>query len=543
MNARLRMPGWGVLAGAVLACVVVTAGTSAAQGQAGDPIDWEGCGGAWECGFLEVPLDYGGEGDETLEIAVTRRPASDRDARIGVLLFNPGGPGGEAVEFARDWARILDSTITDRFDIVGFDPRGVGRSSPIVCHETLLEFTGLDQSPRDREAFERLTEAGRQFADDCMREYADVIPHLGTANAARDIDEIRQALGEERLNYVGYSYGTLLGAAYADRFPDRVRAFVLDGGVDNAIDAQEQALQQARGFNRALESFIADCEADDCALLEHGEVEDVFEGVVEGSREQPIPAPGADRDARPGEVFLGIVTPLYSSLTWPLLENAIDAAAAGDGSRLVGLADSYLGRRGDGEFPNSREANLAINCADRESAGPPQSYEEYVENLPAFEEVSPLLGGAFAVDLCDGWPAGSEPVGVPEAAGASPILVIGTTGDPATPYEWSEALAGQLESGVLLRHEGEGHTVYALGLSQCVNRVVNAYLVDGDVPEDGTTCAGSAAAVPPGADAPDREVGSETNEGGTWWVLAGGAAAAVIMAVVLVAVMLRRRGR
>ncbi len=540
-------PGRLVLVAIGLALWAFAGAQDDATARADSALDWEPCGGGWDCALLEVPLDYDQPAGETIEIAVTRRPAGDPDNRIGVLLANPGGPGGEGIDFARDWSRLLGTSITQRFDIVGFDPRGVSRSTPIVCHDTILDYTGMDPAPQTLTDFHAYVDAAEQFADDCMDRHADLIPHLGTKNAARDMDRIREALGEDELNYVGYSYGTRLGAVYADLFPERVRAFVLDGAVDLSLSPQESALGQARGFERALRNFIEDCEERDCALADEDDIYRAIQRVFERSRLDPIPAPGASRDARPGDVFLGMVMPLYNQMSWGMLESAIRDAIDGDGSLLVYLADLYLGRDND-SYTNRYEANIAINCADRPGGERVDTYDRYRDVLPVFREASPLLGGAFIVDQCIGWPTGSEPVGVPEAAEAPPIVVIGTTGDPATPYEWAEAMAEHLEPGVLLRHEGEGHTVYGVGSSRCVNSVVNDYLLELAVPDDGVTCAGGNDPVSPesaaanGAAADDESALATGEEGraGPGWVaivaviaVTGAAGAIAVTGVVL----------
>ena len=523
------------------------AGAQEATGAAS--IEWEPCGGGWDCGYLEVPLDYSEPEGATIEIAVVRQPARSDAERIGVLLMNPGGPGGEAINFTRTWARILGTSITERFDIVGFDPRGVGRSSPIICHDTLLDYVGADPAPRNQEDFDALIELSEQFAQDCMARHGDLIPHLGTRNVARDMDRIREALGEEQLNYVGYSYGTRIGSVYADLFPEQVRAFVLDGAVDNSLSPMERALAQAEGFERALRNFIAHCEQNDCALA-GDDIYRQFRMVWEQSRSEPIPAAGADRDARPGDVFYGMIMPLYNRLTWGMLEDAVADALEGDGSLLVHMANRYLSRDSDGEFSNQTEANIAINCADRNPEHPAiDSWEEYRAALPQFREASELFGPAMMVSSCIGWPVGTDPAGVPTAEGAAPILVIGTTGDPATPYEWAEAMAEQLDSGVLLRHEGEGHTVYALGGSRCVNTVVNSYLIGLTAPESGTMCSGSDDPVPPeqlepGA-TPEPAPGAAQGTGGDgvspWAIVVIAVVAVMAGGVAATAVVLWRR--
>ncbi|MDZ7728977.1 MAG: alpha/beta hydrolase [Dehalococcoidia bacterium] len=323
--------------------------------------------------------------------------------------------------------------------------------------------------------------------------------HLGTRNVARDMDAIRQALGEEQVTYVGYSYGTRLGSVYADLFPERVRAMVLDGAVDNSLTNSDAGLQQALGFERALDRFVDHCREEGCGL--DGDPGEVIDEVIAAAEEEPIPAPSASREARPGEVLLGIIVPLYQDQSWSFLAGALDDAHEGDASMLVNLADTYLG------IASTAVLN-AVNCIDSQAPGNSvDTWAEYQEALPEYREVAPTFGPTVVVDSCQYWNGGADPIGVPDAESAAPILVIGTTGDPATPYEWAEALAGQLESASLLRHEGGGHTVYLLGGSECVDELVNDYILELDVPASGTTCTGDEDPVPPSADdgSPDSE--------------------------------------
>jgi pimeloyl-ACP methyl ester carboxylesterase len=460
------------------------AGAGSARAQPDDGIGFEDCGNGWECGTLTVPLDYDDPTGETIEIAVSRLSADDSDERAGILMANPGGPGAGGISFARGWARLLDDDIRDRFDVVAFDPRGTGGSAPVDCDDHLVDLFGVDQSPDSPAEFDTLLQLHEDYATACREQYGDVLDHLGTRNVARDMDAIRAALGEQQVNYVGYSYGTRIGSVYAELFPERVRAFVLDGAVDNALTNSEAGLEQAAGFELAFRNFLESCERRGCSLADDGAPADAVAALLAKAEQEPIPAPGASRPARPGEVMLGIVLGLYDELTWSLLESALDGALDGDASRLVLLADTYLAVA-------STAVLNAVNCTDSPaSLDPVDSYAEYLEALPAYEAAAPLFGPTVVVDSCQFWAAGADPVGVPDAAGAPPILVIGTTGDPATPYQWAEALAAQLDSGVLLRHEGEGHTVYGAGGSECVDDLVNGYLVDLAVPVSGTSCTG-----------------------------------------------------
>ena len=471
--------------------------------EAADSIAWAPCGQI-ECATFSVPLDYSNPGGETISLSLIRIKAREQSERIGVLMANPGGPGGSANDFVRIWRSILAGDIRDRFDIVSFDPRGVGESSPVVCHDRLQALVAVDPDPDTDAEWQLAKDVSQAFAVECREKYANVLPHLGTKNVARDMDRIREALGEPKLNYVGYSYGTSIGGVYADMFPDRIRAMVLDGGTDLSLDYEQTSLTQMIGFERAFEAYLADCKAKSCALAKNGEPRAAVDAIIARAEAEPLQSRNADRPAGPGEVQLGIISAMYSKTSWNALTRALQDAQNGDGSGLVRLSDSYLQREGDGGYPNLIEANIAINSVDTECSKDPESYRALGEE---FAKQAPLFGRSAATSglVCAYWAAKADPVEAPEGKGAPPIVVISTTNDPATPYEWGRALSEQLESGVLVTHRGEGHTIYAQG-NACIDKVVNAYLLNGDVPAEGTTCgngppppdsSGGVAAEPP----------------------------------------------
>lgn len=479
----------------ILGLVAILAGLAAAPGQPSRAaaVDWDECGDGFECAFLPLPLDYSGVTPGEIQLSIIRLPAGDRSKRIGSLVVNPGGPGASGVDFVRQWAPGLPGRILDRFDIVGFDPRGIGRSSPITCHSTLIPLTAADPSPDDEAEFDALARLTRAFADECAATYGDVLPYLGTRNVARDLDRLRVALGDEKLTYLGFSYGTEIGQVYAGLFPGAIRAMVLDGAVDLSIPADDRALAQAASFERALQAFAQDCRDTLCSLTRRGDplraIDDLFARVEAA----PIPARRANRPAGPGEALLGIVTPLYSRESWPALARAIDTALAGDGTQLVQLTDQYLERLPDGSYTNSTEANLAVNCVDSGPSKLPVRWADYPAAAARFAAVSPRFGPAVAVGLsCANWAAPPDPTSPPAATGAPPILVVSTTGDPATPYEWGVAVARQLPGAALLTFDGEGHTAYSSG-DRCVDNAVDAYLVQLKVPAPGAACPSGAA--------------------------------------------------
>lgn len=478
-------------------------------------IEWRDCDGL-DCGTVDVPLNYFDLEGPTIELALLRIPARQQDNRIGVLMVNPGGPGGSAIDFAAIWQLILDNDIRNRFDIVAFDPRGVGESTPILCHDTLQDLVAIDPDPDDEAEWEAAKRAARIFAEDCARAAGDILPHVGTRNVARDMDLIRQSLGEEQITYVGYSYGTTIGSVFASMFPSSVRAMVLDGGTDLSLDFVEVNRTQMIGFERAFEAYLQNCVERGCALAEDGDPREAVQRVIAAAEESPIPAPGADRDAGPGEVQLGIISALYSPFTWNRLTNALVDALEGDGTGLVELTDSYLQRDGSGDYSNLIEANSAVNYVDYTCPKDPEEYRELGE---IFAEDAPTFGRSASTSglICAYWDVEPEPLDPPTGAGAPPIVVIATTNDPATPYEWGAALAEQLESGILVTYRGEGHTIYALGNS-CIDDVVNGYLLNLALPAEGTTCGNGPpppAGSQPGAEETPPSEGDPTPTPGT----------------------------
>ncbi len=454
-------------------------------------LDWESCG-AQRCATLEVPLDYADPDGEVLELNVVMRPADDTDAKIGSLAVNPGGPGAPGSDMAAHAASYFREPLLRYFDVVGLDPRGTGSSEPVDClsDDDLDAFLAGDPSP-DTAAEERAFVATvRGLGRGCVRLSGDLASHISTIEAARDLDVLRAALGEGALTYFGASYGTELGATYADLFPERVGRFVLDGAVDPTLDNLHDSLAQARGFETALRAYVGNCvdSSDSCFL--GGSVEEglaTIAALLQQVDADPLPTDDG-RELTEGLAVNGIVAPLYSRSYWILLSSALRSALDGDGSQLIQLADAYASRNPDGSFANNlMEAFPAISCLDDPEG---LSAREVPDVVPEFEEASPTLGRIFAWGMvgCHRWPARSTeaPLTI-DAAGAAPILVIGTTRDPATPLEWAEALASQLESGVLVTRDGDGHTGYNSG-NECVDEAVEHYLIEGKVPADGLSC-------------------------------------------------------
>lgn len=449
---------------------------------------WEACG-EQECARLTVPLDYAKPRGRTIEIAVLRVPAADPDRRLGSLVVNPGGPGGSGTTYAAAAGLQFGDALLQRYDVVGFDPRGTGFSTAVDCvsDEQLDVFLAADQSPDDAKEAAAYEQAQRAFTAGCVAESGPLARHVTTVEAARDMDVLRSALGESALAYLGASYGTKLGATYAELFPDRVGRLVLDGAVDLSLSARELSLQQARGFESALHAYVRDCVATEGCPLgddQRGALQRVRQ-FLEAVDETPLPA--GDRELRAGNAFSALVTPLYNREYWPILTQALTQAQGGDGSLLLRLSDAYSSRGPDGYTDNSAEANLVINCLDDPTVVDPADIPAQV---PEFRRASPTFGDAFAWSqaACLGFDARAT-VETPEvdASGAPPIVVVGTTRDPATPYAWAQSLAEQLEPGVLVTRDGDGHTGYHSG-NACVDDAVESFLLDGTVPEDGLRC-------------------------------------------------------
>ncbi|MCW2614140.1 MAG: hypothetical protein JWN08_1134 [Frankiales bacterium] len=454
------------------------------------PLAWEACGGSgFECSTLTVPLVDEDPSQGTVDLALTRKRVSSPSRRIGSLVINPGGPGASAVGYLQAAFSQVPAAVRARFDLVAFDPRGVGRTSPVRCGTTaeLDDYFAIDPSPDDPAELRELEQGNEDLVAGCRQRSGEILPHVSTADAARDLDKVRAALGDDRLTYLGYSYGTSLGAAYLDRFPTRVRAMVLDGGIDPTLTWDRLLQGQSSGFDRALEAFLAHCERTRCAYRQavSGDLGAAYDRLAAEVERAPLSG-DATRDVGPAELSLGVGAGLYSRADgWPAIADALTAAENGDGSVLLALNDSYLDRTEDG-YQNVSEANIAVNCLDRPW---PRETAPYLALAERVREDAPRFGPAIALSgmACAEWPV--PPVGTPHpvtAPGAPPVLVIGTTGDPATPYAWSVALADQLESGVLLTYRGDGHTVYRDGAPACVRAPVDEYLLTAVAPSPRT---------------------------------------------------------
>lgn len=449
-------------------------------------LDWSDCNDGFECATFNVPIDYANPADGALQISVIRVLATG--TAMGSLVLNPGGPGGSGIEYATYAEYVVSETLRENFDIVGFDPRGVGKSTPVECLDDAQteQYIALDGSPDNQTEVDEAEAMSKLFAQTCATNAPATFKFLDTVSATRDIDILRALLGDEKLNWLGKSYGTFLGATYADLFPDRVGRMLLDGAIDPKLNNEQLSYGQALGFELALKRFVADCATrDDCPLSAGGKV-----GISE------VTELLADLDSNPvtlddGRLFtqamgtLGVVGSLYDKqYGWPDLRTNLSLAFTGDFSGLATSVDFYTGRQMDGSFKdNSNDAIAAVNCLDRPDRA---TTEQTIALASKWKKVAPNFGEylAWSNISCSYWQA--EATGVPKeisAPGTPTILVVGTVNDPATPYAWSQALAAQLSKGALLTLDGDGHTAYYQG-SDCIDEVVDNFYLTGEAESD-----------------------------------------------------------
>ena len=469
--------------------------TTTAPDETPDTIAWGPCDEpdatdpALECAVLTVPLDHADPTGPTLELALARLPAgADRE---GVLLLNPGGPGASGVDMVLQGGSALQFELgAESFDLIGFDPRGVDRSGGIECiGDAELEATMyVDDTPDTPEEQAAYDEAETLFDEACRARYGDTLRLYSTEAIARDMDLIREAAGEERMTYYGVSYGTYLGAVYATLFPDRVRAMVLDAAYEPTGDTvEEQYSAQLVGFEQAFDSWAAWCEENVTCAVHGPDVGAAWEALVDALDAAPVPAADG-RIANQVVLYSATTAALYSESAWPVLADAMAAAQAGDGMGLYRLADSYAGRGPDGAYPSLLQSQPVIDCASGLGFLPPDDPEALAARL---QELAPRFGADIvAEDLvdagCEGLVVGVEP---PELAyrGDAPILVIGGTGDPATPFRWAEEMVDRMGDGaVLVTYTGEGHGF--VGISRCVTELAAALVRSGELPGDDVVC-------------------------------------------------------
>ncbi|WP_234998788.1 alpha/beta hydrolase [Demequina sp. NBRC 110057] len=466
-----------------------------AAGVYGQQIDWSTCG-ELECATIQVPLDWDEPDGDTVDLAINRYPAADQDSRIGSLLINPGGPGGSGLDFTESFVTTAGDDLLDSYDVVGFDPRGVGESTPVECGSdaTIDDYYMADVVIESQDDVDAEVARTQDFAAGCEDATGDFLTEVDTVSAARDMDLLRSLLGDEELYYMGFSYGTQLGATYAELYPENVGRMVLDGALDLTLSDEDLTLGQAGGFENAYRNYLTWCIAQgDCPLgdtVEEGLEETT--ALLDRALEEPFYT-AQTYDLNRNLLLYGIIVTLYSEESWGFLTQGFEELEQqSTGAIMYQLANFYFDREpsSDSYSANSTWAFTAINCADsvdREAT----TYADIEDFTAEAEEVSPTFGWWFASGTgCDGWPESDAQTvtSLDEAAAgaADKIVVVGTTNDPATPYAWAEAMADQL-GAPLLTYEGEGHTAYGRS-NACIVDNVDGFMVDGNLPDSGTRC-------------------------------------------------------
>ncbi len=492
-----------ITAVAVVSCSRLVDGQAKmAMPKVGSPIAWDRCSfttddispllASSQCGKLGVPLDYSKPDGDSISIAVIKFPATG--AKIGSLVINPGGPGESGVNAAIGLAQNLPQELRERFDLVGFDPRGVRLSKPALwCNsdadnDRMRADPMVDYSPAGVAHIEQMT---KEFVQRCVDKMGkEFLANVGTVDVVKDLDVLRAALGDPKLTYLGYSYGTRIGSSYAEQFPQNVRAMVLDGAIDPNADPFEADIRQADAFQKAFDDYAADCaKSPDCPLgTDPAKAVEVYHSLVDPLVEKPAPTSDPRGLSYP-DAIVGTILPLYSPALWPNLTSALEELKDGHGDKLLALADQYMGRDEDGHYTNATDVRAAVNCVDRP---PITDRNRVVEQDRRLREVAPFMSygeftGYAPLSTCAFWPV--PPTSQPHQISVRdlpPVLVISTTGDPATPYQAGVDLARQL-NGALLTYEGTQHTV-ALEGSPCVDAIVTKYLIDLTLPPPDARC-------------------------------------------------------
>jgi pimeloyl-ACP methyl ester carboxylesterase len=474
-----------------LASVLVLTGLTACSNSDGTPADvtapespsiggsikWKDCDddALVKCARFEVPFDYNNPDVGTFSLKLTMNPARDPKKRIGAMLVNPGGPGFGGSYLAESAESFFGGDLVDAFDIIGWDPRGTGESTPAVdCVDDYDPYFTYDPSPDDAAEKQIIIDASKNFVEECEKKNGDILPFISTNNSARDMDRIRAALGEEKITYFGFSYGSELGATWVTKFPSTVRAAVFDGATDPNADYVQSGLDQAKGFETELTKFLAQCSSTpDCAFHNKGNAEGAFDSLMEDLDANPLRSTPKRAAVNQGIALTAVAQAMYSSSLWSSLETALAAAQNGDGSLLLSMYDDYYQRSYDGTYGNQLEAFNAIMCLDDPG---PKTIEGVDKYIPDFEKVAKRLGSSFSAGyVCTFWPTETDKRITITGKNAGPIVVIGTTGDAATPLQSSRNMTKTLEDGRLIVVTDNRHTGY--GSNNCVIEAVNRYLL------------------------------------------------------------------
>jgi len=455
-------------------------------------IEWTPCDGNTnsevECGNIEVPFDYADPDQGSFVLFVKKHSAASPTDRIGSMMVNPGGPGFGGSSLADDAEYYFSQDLIDRFDIIAWDPRGTGESTPAVnCVDTFDEYFGLDSPPETPEEKQALIDASQAFNDKCAENSGTILPYISTQASAQDINSLRLALGEEKVSYFGFSYGSELGTTWATMFPETVRAIVVDGAVDPNATSTQEGMNQAKGFEGQLSTFLKQCsERTTCEFHNGGKAEEAFDQLVLGIDATPLEVSKDRTPVTQGVLFTAVAQAMYSDYYWPQLSEALSAAQGGDGTGILQLYDDYYQRKEDGTYGNELEAFLAISCLDDPGASSVEDVDSHIEDFIA---AAPRLGGNFAYGYsCALWPVKQAAKVTITGKGAGPIVVVGTTGDAATPLSSTRKMAQGLEQGILIVVDANQHTGY--GANSCVVKAVDDYLIKLTVPANETTCKG-----------------------------------------------------
>ena len=457
-----------------------------------NPIEWKACEGSTstevECGNIEVPFDYSDPDQGSFVLYVKKHNAASPADRIGSMMVNPGGPGFGGSSLADDAEYYFSQDLIDRFDIIAWDPRGTGESTPAVdCVDTFDEYFGLDSPPETPEEKQALIDASQAFNDKCAENSGTILPYISTRASAQDINSLRLALGEEKVSFFGFSYGSELGTTWATMFPETVRAIVVDGAVDPNASSIQEGMNQAKGFEGQLATFLKQCsERTTCEFHNNGDAEAAFDKLVLDIDAKPLEVSKDRTPVTQGVLFTAVAQAMYSDYYWPQLSEALSAAQNGDGKGILQLYDDYYQRKADGTYGNELEAFLAISCLDDPGATSTNEVDSHIEDFIA---AAPRLGGNFAYGYsCALWPVEQANKVSITGKGAGPIVVVGTTGDPATPLESTRKMAQGLEQGILIVVDANQHTGY--GANNCVVKAVDDYLIKLTVPAKDLTCKG-----------------------------------------------------
>ncbi|MBB5868125.1 pimeloyl-ACP methyl ester carboxylesterase [Allocatelliglobosispora scoriae] len=488
---------------AATACGQTLAPTASPSPSAAPAVAWQPCQATVpdqckarfaqvECGALAVPLDYANPSGERIALGMVRVKAAGN--RLGSLVFNFGGPGGTGVQtLLNRWLLGSVDTLQSRYDLVSFDPRGVGQSSPVACLDNAGDeaFLRLDHTPSTDAQIQAFAAGQRAYTKGCQTNSGKILPYVGTASAAKDLDVIRQAVGDDKLNFFGVSYGTWLGADYANQFPDRVGRMFLDSAVDPTLSQKDLDLEQAKAQDANLTALLADCakQGGTCPLTAFGTTTDALRARIAQFSQQldATPLVAGKRTLSQEMFLLGLGSAVGAASQRPQVTAALAAGMKGDATGLIAMADAATGRQADGTFENTDEANRAIRCADDTTH---YSVDQVKGFVGEFTAAAPIFGAGQAWDglRCLDWPYAGDNAAkdVSAPTSATTIVVAGSTGDPATPYAWSPALVKQLGNAQLITNDGPYHGAYLSG-AECVQQKANAYLFDGTLPGN-TTC-------------------------------------------------------